>query len=222
MLNFSSLSCDRFPLPGHNSFLLQFHPLGANRYPPDRAILTRLLPMSSLRRILASRANGSRSQGPSTEAGKQRSSQNALVHGLLARCLLLDDESPEAFKTLLEDHIQRYRPADPVEFGFIEEMVGAAWRLRRAWAIETRMLDSAAAAAAPGAPLDRIAGAFQSLSNSAALPLMHRYETRLHTIYQRALQNLLLLRAAVPNEPNPVSEHSPDVEPLPLPTPEEP
>jgi hypothetical protein len=29
---------------------------------------------------------------------------------------------------------------------------------------------------------------------------MHRYETRLHMVYQRALHNLLLLRAAVPTE----------------------
>ena len=35
---------------------------------------------------------------------------------------------------------------------------------------------------------------------------MHRYETRLHMLYQRALHNLLLLRATVPNEPNPISE----------------
>ena len=36
---------------------------------------------------------------------------------------------------------------------------------------------------------------------------MHRYETRLHLMYQRALHNLLLLRTAViPNEPSPISE----------------
>jgi len=51
---------------------------------------------------------------------------------------------------------------------------------------------------------------------------MHRYETRLHMVYQRALHNLLLLRAAVPNEPSPISEHSPS-RPLPaLPAPGDP
>ena len=165
---------------------------------------------SSLRQILASRANGRRSRGPSTQAGKQRSSLNALAHGLLARCLVLDDESPEAFQSLLAAHVERLQPADPVEFGFVEEMVGAAWRMRRAWAIETRMLDTTAPPApSPVSPIDRIAASFQSLSSSPAMPLMHRYETRLHMLYQRALHNLLLLRAAVPNEPSPISGHPP-------------
>ena len=164
--------------------------------------------MSSLRRVLASRANGRRSLGPATDPGKQKASQNALSHGLLARCLVLQDESPEAFETLLAQHIERYQPADPVEFGFIEEMVGAAWRMRRAWAIETRMLDTNAPDPSEVPPVDRMSTAFQSLANTAALPLMHRYETRLHMLYQRALHNLLLVRAAVPNEPSPISEQT--------------
>jgi len=161
---------------------------------------------SSLRRILASRANGRSSLGPATGPGKQKASQNSLSHGLLARCLVLEDESPEAFETLLSQHIERYQPTDPVEFGFIEEMVGAAWRMRRAWAIETRMLDTNSSDPSEVPPVDRMSAAFQSLANSAALPLMHRYETRLHMLYQRALHNLLLVRAALPNEPSPISE----------------
>ena len=172
--------------------------------------------MSSLRRILASRANGRRSLGPATPAGKQKSSLNALDHGLLARCLVLEDESTEAFEALLTQYIDRFQPADPVEFGFIEEMAAAAWRLRRSWAIETRMLDSSAPDPSQSAPLDRISASFQSLAAAPALPLMHRYETRLHTMYQRALQNLLLLRAAIPNEPSPISEQ-PSGEPYPDP-----
>ena len=39
------------------------------------------------------------------------------------------------------------------------------------------------------------------------LPL-HRYETRLHSMYQRGLRNLLLLRnLEMRNEPNPIAEH---------------
>jgi hypothetical protein len=164
--------------------------------------------MSSLRQIAAARANGRRSKGPVTASGKLRSSQNALSHGLLARCLVLDDESPEAFQTVLAHHIQRLQPVDSLELGLVEEMVAAWWRTRRSWAIETQMLCEAAGdPASPSAPINRIAAAFKGLAASTALPLMHRYETRLHMIYQRALHNLLLLRAAVPNEPSPISEH---------------
>jgi hypothetical protein len=63
--------------------------------------------MSSIRRILASRANGARSRGPKTAAGKQRPSSNARRHGLLANCLVLENESVEGFHEILDDFIDR-------------------------------------------------------------------------------------------------------------------
>ena len=167
--------------------------------------------MSSLSRINASRANGRLSKGPVTAVGKLRSSQNAVRHGLLARCLVLEDESPEAFQSLLAAYIDRLQPADALELDVVEEMVAAIWRLRRSWAIETHMMDTVPAES--GADPDtgsigRITAAFKTLAASPVLPLMHRYETRLHMIYQRALHNLVLLRAVIPNEPSPISGHS--------------
>ena len=50
--------------------------------------------MSSIRRILANQANGRRSSGPITLDGKARSAMSALSHGLLARIVLMQDESP--------------------------------------------------------------------------------------------------------------------------------
>jgi hypothetical protein len=168
--------------------------------------------MSSIKRILAARANGARSRGPVTPEGKQRSSQNALRHGLLARCVLMRDESPEAFQALLDQHLARLDPADGIELGMVEEMAASFWRLRRAWALESRLLDNEVDAQTEGDRRDRMAAAFSSLAARPALGLMHRYETRLHLVYQRALHNLLLLRAAVPNEPKhcPESEESED------------
>jgi len=160
--------------------------------------------MSSLKKILAARANGSRSRGPVTPAGKRRSSQNAITHGLLARTTLLEGESPEALAALLDEHIARLRPADGVELGMVQEMVAAFWRLRRAWAIESRALDNEISAQQVGDQLDRMAAAFDALASKPAAHLLHRYQTRLHNMYYRALQNLLLLRLAVPNEPNEV------------------
>jgi hypothetical protein len=183
--------------------------------------------MSSVRRILASRANGARSSGPVTAQGKQRSSQNAISHGLLARHIVMRDESTDGFQSVLSDHLGRLQPADGVEFGMVEEMVASHWRLRRAWALETRLLENAAAAQPSGDALDRITNAFVELAAGPSLGLMHRYQTRLHLNYQRALHNMLLLKAAtVPNEPSPISEHPPSEDPanavLCLPAPNEP
>jgi len=164
--------------------------------------------MSSQRRILASRANGALSRGPSTPQGKEASSANAIRHGLLARCVVIKGESREAFQATLARYIERFQPADEVEMALVEEMAAAFWRLRRSWAIETSLLDHAIDAEPSGDGIDRMAKAFSSLAGAPPLGIMHRYETRLHMMYQRALHNLLLLRqAGIPNEPNPDSEH---------------
>jgi hypothetical protein len=103
-------------------------------------------------------------------------------HGLLARCLKLDTESRECFDDLLALHLERFQPADGVEFSMIEEMVASCWRMRRAWAIETRMMDDQIAAQPirKDSELAHITTAFSQLANSPSLALIHRYETRLH------------------------------------------
>ena len=167
--------------------------------------------MSSLRLTLAARSNGARSRGPATPEGKRRSSQNATRHGLLARCIVMENESSAAFEALLAQHCDRLQPADPLEFGFIEEMAAAYWRMRRTWALETRIYENHAKAQPPGDEINRMTAVITDPANHAGLGLMHRYETRLHCIYQRALQNFLLLRLAIPNEPIPISEHPDDL-----------
>jgi hypothetical protein len=107
--------------------------------------------MSSLKRILSSRANGARSRGPTSPAGKQASSANAIRHGLLAKCVVLSNECRENFDALLDQHIERFSPIDDVELGVVEEMAAAFWRMRRAWAIATRE---------PGDAIGRITAAF--------------------------------------------------------------
>jgi hypothetical protein len=158
--------------------------------------------MISEKRILAARANGARSRGPKTPEGKARSSRNALRHGLLAKCVVLGSESRESFKALFDLHVERFSPVDDVELGMIEEMAASYWRLRRAWAMENRLLDEAMSKRPEERELSRIAAAFAELAGTPQLGLLHRYETRLHVMYQRALHNLVLLRsAAVRNEP---------------------
>ena len=121
------------------------------------------------------------------------------------------DGSNDAFALSLADHLEHRKPDNGMELGLVEGMVAADWRLRRAWAIETRLFDKGTAAQPPGGDLDRMADAFAQLADTPALALLQRYEARLHLMYQRALHNILLLRiAAVPNEPNPISGHLPE------------
>jgi len=87
--------------------------------------------MSSLRRLLSSRANGRLSRGPGTPAGKQRSAQNALRHGLLAKSIVLPAENEEAFHQLFHQYLERFGPVDGFEFGLIQEMAASYLPLRR-------------------------------------------------------------------------------------------
>jgi hypothetical protein len=121
--------------------------------------------------------------------------------------VVLENESNECFDDLVTQHIQRFAPVDGVEYAMIEEMVAANWRMRRAWAIENCLMDKAIRNQPPGDETERIANAFSQLAASPELNLLNRYETRLHRIYQRALDNFLLLREPeFPNDPSPISE----------------
>jgi len=97
----------------------------------------------------------------------------------------------------------------------IKEIAASYWRIRRAWAIESQML-SMRKQAGP-TEIDRMTEAFGELAARPKLSLLHRYESRLHIMFQRGLHNLLVLRQAeIPNEPtksletreNPKNEHS--------------
>src|SRR3954463_13134674 len=145
------------------------------------------------KRILASRANGARSRGPKTAEGKRRSSANAVRHGLLSRTIVMHNESQENFAALLDQHLRKLAPADAVEYGVVEEMAAATWRLRRLWAVETRLLDQGVAKCPGADELSRIAETFSAMAAGPELPLLDRYEGRLHRMYQRSLHNFMLL-----------------------------
>src|ERR1700689_4066232 len=147
---------------------------------------------------------------------KEPSSLNALRHAMCANGIVLHHESRENFLILLQQHVDRFQPANEVEFGMIEEMCASYWRQRRAWAIETALLEKQIAHQPDGSNADRMAAPFDTLAAAPSLPLLHRSEARLHLMYQRALRTLIMLRTVkFPNEPSPISEHPPAVPPEP-------
>ena len=167
--------------------------------------------MSSQRRIDSSRINGAKSQGPITEAGKEAASHNATKHGLCADCIVMKGEKREAYLDTLQEHVDVYNPDDLVEFNIVEEMAAAYWRQRRCWSAETDLFDREMATN----PAADIAGAFEVLAAGKALALIHRYDTRNHLMFQRALRTLKLHRTLPPpiekqQGPSPISEHDPD------------
>src|SRR4029077_19317138 len=89
------------------------------------------------------RANGAKSRGPTTAEGKEKSSRNAVKHGLTAGSgnILLDSEDPDEFQQIFNKLLGIHEPATPAENDLVEEMVAARWRIRRMWTIETNLFN---------------------------------------------------------------------------------
>lgn len=153
--------------------------------------------MSSERRINASRENGAKSHGPITEEGKQRSSANALRHGILSETVVFEQEDSEAFSELLAAYEAEFDPQTPNERSMIENLAIARWRLMRTWAMEKEELTIEMNKYDPetNSPVTRAALAFRALSDeSRVLDNLHRYETRYDRAYHRALNQFLRRR----------------------------
>jgi hypothetical protein len=92
------------------------------------------------RRASVNRANSQHSTGPRTESGKQRSSLNALRHGLTAQTAVLPTEDPETYQRHIQQFLDEYQPATPTETQLVHEIANTAWRLNRIPFLEAELL----------------------------------------------------------------------------------
>ena len=97
-------------------------------------------PDAEAQRAATNRANSQHSTGPRTEAGKQRSSRNALRHGLSAQTAVLPTEDPEVYKRHIQQFLDEYAPATPTETQLVNEIANTAWRLNRIPLLEADLL----------------------------------------------------------------------------------
>jgi hypothetical protein len=92
-------------------------------------------------RAQASRANGARSRGPATEAGKQRAARNAVRHGLWVKDLwIAKGEDPVEFASLHTALYDEWAPQGVVEATMVNELMMTVWRLRRLTRLEVERL----------------------------------------------------------------------------------
>ena len=95
--------------------------------------------MTSLKQIKANRRNAENSTGPRSEAGKQRSSRNAVRHGLTAETVIEPLEDAEDYAAFEEAIAASFDPETAVERELILRLASLLWRLRRATSIETAL-----------------------------------------------------------------------------------
>jgi hypothetical protein len=92
------------------------------------------------RRAPTNRANSLHSTGPRTESGKQRSSRNALRHGLTAQTAVLPTEDLEIYQRHIQQFLDEYAPATATETQLVHETANTAWRLNRIPLLEAELL----------------------------------------------------------------------------------
>ena len=95
----------------------------------------------SLKQLAANRRNAQKSTGPKTPNGQAISKMNALKHGLLAQTVVVRGhklkESTNEFKKLCQAYYADLAPVGPLEEMLVDQIIQAAWRLRRARTAET-------------------------------------------------------------------------------------
>jgi hypothetical protein len=144
-------------------------------------------PRTPEQRIRANRANALLSTGPRTDSGKQRSSVNALRHGLTAASAVLPSEDRAAFDAHRRGFFDEYQPATPTETQLTQELADTAWRLNRIPLLEAALLDRAA-----NPPTEQTRIDFDIVDAHRALGLHY---TRLSRQFQKTLDTLRDIQA---------------------------
>jgi len=137
-------------------------------------------PIPNPKPLIPNRATGRR-----TAAGKQRSSMNALTHGLTSRSPVLPSEDQAAFDAHRRGFFDEYKPATPTETQLTQELADTAWRLNRIPALEAALLDRAA-----NPPTDQAAIEFDIVDAHRALATLGLHYQRLSRQFQKAVDKL--------------------------------
>ena len=156
--------------------------------------------MATQSQLDANQQNAKHSTGPRTAEGKQRSSQNAIKHGLCALDPLIPGEDPEAFQEHFCEIELDLRPATAIESNLVEQIADVSWRLKRLSRIEAAVITAFYDATAEqphnqGNDTDQLLGKALAHDNRlAALNRLGRYEAQLSRRYHRALKEFRDLR----------------------------
>jgi hypothetical protein len=91
------------------------------------------------------RANSQHSTGPKTEAGKWRSSLNALRHGLTGQIVVMPTEDLACYRSHVKSFTDEYQPKGATEAQLVQQLADTSWRLNRAASLEANLYTLAAA-----------------------------------------------------------------------------
>ena len=137
------------------------------------------------RRAAINRANSQHSTGPRTEAGKHRSSINALSHGLTAKTAVLPSEDADQYQQHCRNFFDDFHPANSAETELVQELADTSWRQRRIPLMEAELLTRAM-----NPPSDEAAIAFDIVDAHRLIATLGLHSARLSRQFQKALDAL--------------------------------
>ena len=99
--------------------------------------------MATDKQIAANRRNAQKATGPKTDAGKFKSSLNALRLGLYSKTYIIKTENEQIFKNFSAGFINEFMPQTPSELELLEQLIITAWRRRRLAELINQRINSA-------------------------------------------------------------------------------
>jgi hypothetical protein len=146
--------------------------------------------------IAASRANGAKSNGPTTPEGKIVSCWNRMTHGFRSNAITLVSEDAQAYDSHLDAYLARYTPIDKTEEDLVGLLASSMWQVMRNNSIEVALFEIEITGVNEEIKGEfehmdqygRLALAFKKSAGDNALELLRRYKTTAERAYHRALQ----------------------------------
>jgi len=135
--------------------------------------------MSSESQIAANRQNAQCSTGPKTEAGKAKSSMNAVKTGLTGRTVLLPSDDAAAYEAHVARFFTEHAPVNEKEQALVQSLADTEWRLLRIPALEMGIY---------AVGRIELASNFQEVEDPQARAAL--IEAKVFLTYQRQLNNL--------------------------------
>ncbi|HTB15613.1 MAG TPA: hypothetical protein VK752_28780 [Bryobacteraceae bacterium] len=156
--------------------------------------------MSIPHRTEINRENSRHSTGPKTTEGKQRSSLNALRHGLTGQIVVMPTEDLQAYQLHLESFTDEYNPEGATEAHLVQALADTSWRLNRVAALETNLLTLGVASQlspftdSPQQVQDAMSIVASLESQSKALANLSLHSQRLSRQFERTVAQLQKLQ----------------------------
>jgi SEC-C motif len=167
--------------------------------------------MSTESQIAANRQNAQLSTGPVSEAGRERSSQNAIKHGFTGKALFLTPEEQEPYQSHVAAYYARHQPADHRQTHLVQQLADLNWALHQMFVQQSNIMSLMSSLSAlaqhehqdPLATLDALAKATRQLSTLSI------YEGRKRRAAQAIEEELATLQQAAPEPVKPQKPQQP-------------